>query len=112
MQTVAVITFAGAGTEFGSLADGKYLLTIRANQVRDAFNNAFDGNGDGTAGDDRQFNFHRLFGDSNGDLIVNYAQFASLGMPSQLGQNVAGHGSAWDHDRQVPILFWWPGAPR
>lgn len=45
----------------------------------------------------------------NGDIIVNYAQFASLGMPSQLGQNVAGHGSAWDHDRQVPILFWWPG---
>lgn len=45
----------------------------------------------------------------NGDIIVNYAQFASLGMPSQLGQNIAGHGSAWDHDRQVPILFWWPG---
>jgi arylsulfatase A-like enzyme len=45
----------------------------------------------------------------NGDILVNYAQFASLGVPSQLGQNVAGHGSAWDHDRQVPILFWWPG---
>jgi len=46
----------------------------------------------------------------NGDILVNYAQFSTLGMPSQLGQNVAGHGSAWDHDRQVPILFWWPGA--
>jgi predicted AlkP superfamily pyrophosphatase or phosphodiesterase len=45
----------------------------------------------------------------NGDIIVNYAQFATIGMPTQLGQNVAGHGSAWDHDRQVPILFWWPG---
>ncbi|WP_296600263.1 alkaline phosphatase family protein, partial [Phenylobacterium sp.] len=44
----------------------------------------------------------------NGDIVVNYAEFSSLGMPSQLGQNVAGHGSAWDHDRQVPMLFWWP----
>ncbi|WP_332811561.1 alkaline phosphatase family protein [Sphingomonas sp.] len=23
---------------------------------------------------------------------------------------VATHGSVWDHDRRVPILFWWPGA--
>lgn len=46
----------------------------------------------------------------NGDIIVNYAEFSTLGMPSQLGQNIAGHGSAWDHDRQVPMLFWWPGA--
>jgi predicted AlkP superfamily pyrophosphatase or phosphodiesterase len=22
---------------------------------------------------------------------------------------VAGHGSVWDYDRQVPLLFWWPG---
>lgn len=27
------------------------------------------------------------------------------------GQYVAGHGSPWDYDRRVPILFWWPGAP-
>jgi predicted AlkP superfamily pyrophosphatase or phosphodiesterase len=45
----------------------------------------------------------------SGDILVNFAQFATLGMPSQPGQNVAGHGSAWDYDRQVPILFWWPG---
>jgi arylsulfatase A-like enzyme len=23
--------------------------------------------------------------------------------------SVATHGSAWDHDRNVPILFWWKG---
>jgi predicted AlkP superfamily pyrophosphatase or phosphodiesterase len=26
------------------------------------------------------------------------------------GQNMSSHGSPWDYDRQVPILFWWPGA--
>jgi predicted AlkP superfamily pyrophosphatase or phosphodiesterase len=44
-----------------------------------------------------------------GDLIVNYPEFASLGVPLSAGSNVAGHGSPWDHDRQVPILFWWKG---
>jgi predicted AlkP superfamily pyrophosphatase or phosphodiesterase len=24
---------------------------------------------------------------------------------------IAGHGSPWDYDRRVPILFWWKGAP-
>lgn len=47
----------------------------------------------------------------NGDILVNYAEHSTLGMPSRAGANVAGHGSAWDHDRQVPILFWWPGVP-
>ena len=45
----------------------------------------------------------------SGDIIVHYGEFATMGMPTRLGQNVAGHGSAWDYDRQVPILFWWPG---
>lgn len=45
----------------------------------------------------------------SGDLMVNFVQFATIGMPSQTGQSVAGHGSTWDYDRQVPILFWWPG---
>ena len=30
-------------------------------------------------------------------------------MPRTTGDAVAGHGSPWDYDRRVPILFWWPG---
>jgi predicted AlkP superfamily pyrophosphatase or phosphodiesterase len=26
------------------------------------------------------------------------------------GGAISTHGSAWDYDRRVPILFWWPGA--
>ncbi|HEY3949863.1 alkaline phosphatase family protein [Phenylobacterium sp.] len=31
-------------------------------------------------------------------------------LPARPGDIVAGHGSPWDYDRRVPILFWWPGA--
>ena len=30
-------------------------------------------------------------------------------MPTGPGATVAGHGSPWDYDRRVPILWWWPG---
>jgi predicted AlkP superfamily pyrophosphatase or phosphodiesterase len=45
----------------------------------------------------------------SGDILVAYADGATLGAPQRLGDNVAGHGSPWDYDRRVPILFWWPG---
>ncbi len=44
------------------------------------------------------------------DLAVVFGPRMSYGIPKSVGDTVAGHGSPWDHDRQVPILFWWPGA--
>jgi predicted AlkP superfamily pyrophosphatase or phosphodiesterase len=44
------------------------------------------------------------------DIIAIFAERTSFGIPKKTGDYVAGHGSPWDHDRQVPILFWWPGA--
>jgi predicted AlkP superfamily pyrophosphatase or phosphodiesterase len=29
--------------------------------------------------------------------------------PAVPGQLVSGHGTAWNYDRRVPMLFWWPG---
>ncbi len=48
-------------------------------------------------------------GARNGDVVVAYRERASLGMPVKATDTVAGHGSPWDYDRRVPILFWWPG---
>jgi len=48
--------------------------------------------------------------DRCGDLIVAYKEQSSLGVPEKAVDIIAGHGSPWDYDRQVPILFWWPGA--
>ena len=55
--------------------------------------------------------FHESYEpDRSGDIAVAYAERTSFGLPRGPGDVVAGHGSPWDHDRQVPILFWWPGA--
>ncbi|PZU09132.1 alkaline phosphatase family protein [Sphingomonas sp.] len=45
----------------------------------------------------------------SGDLFIAFRPRASIGMPAKFGDSVAGHGSVWDYDRRVPILFWWPG---
>ena len=54
--------------------------------------------------------FHESYDkDRSGDIAVAYRPRTSFGIPRGPGDVVAGHGSPWDHDRQVPILFWWPG---
>ncbi len=79
---VTVVTlsgFTGAESDFGSLADGRYSLTVRASQVV-----GLDGDGNGTPGDDYALagtvanGLFRLFGDAEGNGVVNafdYAQF-------------------------------------
>lgn len=46
----------------------------------------------------------------SGDLFVALLPYASLGVPGHQGDSIAGHGSPWNYDRRVPIVFWWPGA--
>jgi predicted AlkP superfamily pyrophosphatase or phosphodiesterase len=46
----------------------------------------------------------------SGDLFVVPVPYASLGDPETPGDAIAGHGTPWQYDRRVPILFWWPGA--
>jgi len=47
----------------------------------------------------------------SGDILSVFGERTSFGVPSKPGDAVAGHGTPWNHDRQVPILFWWPKAP-
>ncbi|MGH7020198.1 MAG: alkaline phosphatase family protein, partial [Brevundimonas sp.] len=42
------------------------------------------------------------------DIIMVRAPNVTGG--GRVGGNVAGHGTPWDYDRRVPILFWKPGA--
>src|SRR5947208_5415511 len=70
-KTVAVLTFAGSEFVGGSLADGSYTLTIRADRVHDRWGRELDGDGDGAAGGDRADGFFRLFGDGDGDDDVD-----------------------------------------
>jgi arylsulfate sulfotransferase len=77
-KTVAAITFAGSDVVGGSLADGTYALTIRADRVHDRWGRALDGDSDGSAGGDRLESFFRLFGDSDGDHDVDHADLDVL----------------------------------
>jgi predicted AlkP superfamily pyrophosphatase or phosphodiesterase len=47
----------------------------------------------------------------SGDLVVLLKPYVTLyGVPEDADKDyIASHGSAWDYDRRVPILFWWRG---
>jgi alkaline phosphatase D len=70
-RLIAVLTFTGSDIIGGSLADGSYSLTVRADRVHDGVGRELDGDGNGLAGGERVDSFFRLFGDSNGDGHVD-----------------------------------------
>ncbi len=77
--TAVTLSFTGGSIDLGgSLADGRYTLTILANQFTGM---GFDGNGDSTAGDDYVLigtpanGLFRLFGDNDGDGGVSASDF-------------------------------------
>lgn len=67
-NTVATIVFTGRA----GLADGRYALTTLATKVTSlADGQQLDGNHDGVAGGNRTDSFFRLYGDLDGNLIVD-----------------------------------------
>jgi len=79
-QTIAKLTFSGPSTEFSSLKDGKYTLTVLVNQVADSTGNAMGNNG--------VLQFHRLFGDADGNATVNSTDFAVFRTFFGLGSSI------------------------
>ncbi|HXG10770.1 MAG TPA: Calx-beta domain-containing protein, partial [Gemmataceae bacterium] len=77
-KTVVILRFTGAGIVNGSLADGRYELTVDGEMIRDAAGQFVDADNNGTAGGDLIYGddqtreaFFRLFGDANGDGRVD-----------------------------------------
>lgn len=75
-NTRATLTFSGTGIVGGSLADGNYRLTLIATSItKDGI--AIDGDGNGIAGGDlvrgesAVDNFFRLYGDFDGNRVIN-----------------------------------------
>jgi glycosidase len=77
-QTIVRLTFSGAGTFGGSLVDGRFTLAVNSAVITDGFGQALDGDGDGLAGGAYAAEFHRLFGDIDGDADVDAADFAAF----------------------------------
>jgi len=66
------LTFTGPGLEGGSLPDGNYTLIVFGATARiGPTGPLLDADGDGLPGGDGTLQFHRLFGDVNGDQAVN-----------------------------------------
>ena len=58
----------------GALPDGHYTLTIDGSKIKDALGQAADVDGDGFAGGTLGTSFQTLFGDLNGDGIVDASE--------------------------------------
>jgi dienelactone hydrolase len=95
-RTVAALTFTGSDVIGGSLADGRYTLTVRADRVHDRWGRDLDGDGDGSAGGDRVDGFFRLFGDSDGDGHVDVGDLHTF--LSTFGKRAGDPGYLWYFD--------------
>ena len=70
--TTVVLSFTSGTNTAGSLVDGNYRLTV------DGATFGIDGNEDGSIGGQNVTEFHRLYGDSDGDRDVDGSDFVSF----------------------------------
>lgn len=87
-RTEALITFT-SDTFGGSLNDGRYRLIVAAGQVLA---------GGRFMAADSVTNFHRLFGDANGDARVNIQDYGLFSLSFNLGVGEPGYNAAFDFD--------------
>ncbi|MCB1095299.1 MAG: Ig-like domain-containing protein [Verrucomicrobiae bacterium] len=66
-------TWSFDGLTGRSLPDGNYRATLFGDGISNATGTLLDGDGDGNPGGDLHFDFHRYFGDSDGDRDVDFA---------------------------------------
>jgi hypothetical protein len=85
-----VLTFHGSGVEYGSLPDGRYTLTVQKAKVAAQANPGANPDADSVSA------FHRLFGDVNGDCVVEWTDWGQLFTASGHRRGEAGYLSYLD----------------
>ena len=96
-KTIATLTFSGDGLDTGnSLQDGNWRLTLNGAFIITSTGQQYDGDADGNPGGNYVFNFHRLFGDANGDRTVDGSDFSLFGNSFGLTNGQAGFNPAFD----------------
>jgi hypothetical protein len=97
--TQARLEFQGRGIVAGSLADGRYTLTVDGARVTNPMddNQMIDADGDGIIGDLMTWDLTRRFGDLNGDGVVDRTD--ALAFRSSYGTRVgeSGYLAAFDY---------------
>jgi hypothetical protein len=89
-QTVAVITFTGSDIIGGSLPDGHYTLTVRADKVHDPSGQSLNA--------DQVSHFFRLFGDSNGNGVIDWQDLARFASTFGKSQGDPGYLAYFDYN--------------
>jgi hypothetical protein len=76
--TRATLTFSGANVANGSLIDGRYRLAVDGDQLVTLGGVAVDADGDRAPGGVLTYNFFRLFGDSDGNGLVDFTDLGQF----------------------------------
>lgn len=109
-HSVVFLTFTGPGVAAGSLPDGKYTLTVRGAGLTDPYGQQVDANGDGTPGGDYvsppdtaaggpgQLRLFRLFGDSDGNGLVDLTDLSALRTSFNAAAGDPGFSPVFDYD--------------
>lgn len=84
-QTIAKVTFSGNSVTNIGLVNGHYTMAFVSSLITNLDGVGYDGNGDGSAGPNGTFAFHRWFGDIDGDGAVAASDFIQFRL--QLGSN-------------------------
>ncbi len=98
-QTVATLTFKGPRIVGGSLWDGLYTFRIDGSHILDATTGqAVDAAINGLTGSQAQVRFRRLFGDINGDGVVNRLDMQQFRRAFGSRPRQANYVSAFDYN--------------
>ncbi len=95
-RTITTLTFSGSSTTNGSLIDGRWTLTTLGASITDEYGRQLDGDANGTAGGNRTDNFFRLYGDGNGDAVVNATDLTLF--RAALGSSTGSSSYRWFFD--------------
>jgi hypothetical protein len=88
----------------GSLPDGHYTLTVRANRIHDRFGQALDGDQNGAAGGNHVDELFRQFGDTDGDGDVDHFDLGVV--RGAFGKSADQDGYLWYLDYNANGRIW------
>jgi len=99
-------TWTFSGLTGGSLPDGNYRATLFGAGISNATGTLLDGDGDGNPGGDLHVDFHRYFGDSDGDRDVDFADtYAYQRTHFKIATDPDYDDTFdWDHDGDIDAL--------
>ena len=102
-QTAVTVTFNGTAAEFGSLADGQYVLHVDGSKITDALGRGIDALGTGAGGSAKDYAVARLFGDADGDLGISINDFNGLAAAFGSVSGNASYNAVYDYDNDNGI---------